>query len=177
MNMLPRHGWNEPAHTIDDSLSISLTRALPTPVEQLWRLWTTNEGISTFFCQAPDIDLRPGGNYRIIFQPDAPQGERGAEDSTILSYIPHRSLTFTWSAPPSVPEIRALGSVCWVTLEFNAIDDNSSQLTLTHHGFGEGPEWAKVHEYFSEAWPYVLNMLEKSINDGPIDWEAHYAKR
>jgi uncharacterized protein YndB with AHSA1/START domain len=167
-------GWTQVKHDIDPSRILTYTRSFPVPVEKLWDTWTTTQGIQTFFSQSADINLRPGGNYHIIFQPAAPKGERGAEDSTVLCYIPQRMLTFTWSAPPAVPDIRALGAVCWVTLEFNAIDESSSQLTLTHLGFGNGDSWKLVHEYFAKAWPYVLDNLETSITKGPIDWATFY---
>ena len=74
-----RTGWTEIEHKIDDSKVLTFSRTFAVPIDQLWQRWTTNQGIQTFFAQSSDIDIRPGGNYHIIFQPSAPEGERGAE--------------------------------------------------------------------------------------------------
>ena len=36
---------------------------------------------------------------------------------------------------------------------------------------GEGGEWDKAYSYFSNAWRWVLGMLEYRFNNGPVDWK------
>ena len=45
-------------------------------LQQVWRAWTTVEGVKTFFAPDARIELRPNGRYEILFDLDAPEGER-----------------------------------------------------------------------------------------------------
>ena len=52
--------------------------------------------------------------------------------------------------------------------------------SLTHDGWGEGDEWDKAFEYFTEAWiDVVLPRLEYRFRVGPVDWDnpPHLMKR
>src|SRR5688572_2425944 len=76
------------------------------PVNEVWKAWTTNEGVQTFFAPKANIDLRPGGSYEILFMPNSPAGQRGAEDLHVLSFLPEQMLSFEWSAPPQLAHAR-----------------------------------------------------------------------
>ncbi|MBI3038065.1 SRPBCC domain-containing protein, partial [bacterium] len=36
-------------------------------IEELWRLWTTVEGVKTFFAPDAAIELKAGGTYEMYF--------------------------------------------------------------------------------------------------------------
>src|SRR5439155_22389769 len=58
---------NEPATPKTPSTNIRIERTYPTSAEEVWRLWTTSDGIESWW--APDgftvevrkLELRPGG--------------------------------------------------------------------------------------------------------------------
>jgi uncharacterized protein YndB with AHSA1/START domain len=76
------------------------------PVDDVWDAWTTAAGIRSFFAPAATVELRVDGPYEILFNPDAPPGERGAEGMRILAFQPRKMLAFTWNAPPHLSEVR-----------------------------------------------------------------------
>ena len=39
-------------------------------------------------------------------------------------------------------------------------------VTLTHYGWREGEDWAKVREYFESAWTRVMESLTKHLGEG-----------
>ena len=90
-------------------------------LEEVWNAWTTEAGAKTFFAPACNIDLRPDGPYEIFFNPDAPPGERGGEGLRVLAAQPMQMFSFTWNAPPSLPEVR--GQRTHVTLRFFAEEE------------------------------------------------------
>jgi hypothetical protein len=48
----------------------------------------------------------------------------------------------------------------WVEVQFQStVGSSSTHVTLDHYGFGEGGTWNQAYEFFSEAWPSVLNKL------------------
>jgi uncharacterized protein YndB with AHSA1/START domain len=142
---------------------------LDAPVEDVWKAWTTEGGAKTFFAPAAHIEPRVDGLYEIYFDPTAAPGRRGAEGLRILVFEPMKRLSFTWNAPPDQPYVRAQRTV--VTLELTPRDAGHTLMTLTHSGWGEGPEWDRAYQYFDDAWNrVVLPRLVYRFTHGPIDW-------
>ena len=140
------------------------------PLSNVWNAWTTEEGAKSFFASECLIDLRVGGAYEMYFDPSAPAGERGGEGLTILAIQPEKMLSFTWNAPPSLPEVR--GQLTHVTLYFQDTDENQTSLHFIHDGWGDGGEWDLAFDYFTRAWgEVVLPRLKYSFEMGPVDWE------
>jgi uncharacterized protein YndB with AHSA1/START domain len=77
-------------------------------------------------------------------------------------------LSFTWNAPPSLPEVRAQRTV--VIVRIQPVNERETRVTLHHAGWGDGGEWDKAYAYFDRAWGNVLANLRKSFESGPIDW-------
>jgi uncharacterized protein YndB with AHSA1/START domain len=139
-------------------------------LDEVWAAWTTEEGVRSFFAPACNVDLRPDGPYEIFFNPDAPPGERGGEGLRVMAVQPKKMLSFTWNAPPSLPEAREQRT--HVVLRFDREGQNLTQVTLHHDGWGLGGGWDESYAYFERAWnSIVLPRLKYRFEHGPIDWE------
>lgn len=158
----------QPAFSQGKTLTESVTiRATPAAV---YGAWTTREGIRTFFAPDAVVEPHPGGLFEIHMNPYAAPGLKGADGMRFLALQQDRMVSFTWNAPPSLPEARKQRT--YVSVYFVPQGDHETQVTLFHGGFGEGGEWDKTHAYFSRAWPNVLKNLKKSFEDKPMDWTA-----
>jgi uncharacterized protein YndB with AHSA1/START domain len=139
---------------------IIVTRTINAPVADVWRAWTTPEGIESFFApKAARVVPEPGGAFELWFGLDYPEGSRGSEGCLFHSVTPQKQLVFEWNAPPPIPTIRKLRTL--VYLDFAPADGDRTTLTLRNFGYGEGDEWAKAKAYFEKAWPAVMASLEK----------------
>ena len=137
-------------------------------LEDVWDAWTTEKGIKTFFAPACKVDLRPDGMYEVYFNPGSPPGERGGEGLRVMSILPMKMFSFTWNAPPILPEVR--GQRTHVVVRF-VPEEGGTRVTLYHDGWGSGGEWDKAFEYFQKAWKeVVLPRLKYRFEHGPIDW-------
>jgi uncharacterized protein YndB with AHSA1/START domain len=140
------------------------------PIADVWKAWTTDEGIATFFAPAGRVDLRVDGTYDIWFDPKGKPGERGAEGMRILDVDPMRRFAFTWNAPPSIPSIRGKRTV--VVVELEAAGERATKLTFTESCWGVGPDWDEAYDYFDHAWGgVVLPRLKHRFEVGPVSWE------
>jgi uncharacterized protein YndB with AHSA1/START domain len=143
---------------------------LDAPVATLWKLWTTEEGITSFFAPGCRIEPKVDGAFDIYFNPAAPAGEKGAEGMRILAFEPNARLAFTWNAPPSQPVIRAQRAI--VDVRFVPQGPAKTKVVFTHYGWGDGPEWDVAYGYFDRAWnTVVLPRLAWRVAHGPIDWK------
>jgi len=83
------------------------TAMVKAPLSDVWKAWTTTEGVKSFFAPEALVEAVPGGLFEIYFNKDAPAGSRGSEGCRVLSVEPMRSFAFDWNAPPSMPAVRA----------------------------------------------------------------------
>ena len=146
---------------------ISKQVTVKAPIEKVWQAWTTSEGIKTFFAPEARVEARVDGPFEIYINPYAAPGLKGADDMRILALQPPSMLSFTWNAPPSLPEVRKQRT--YVTVRLKPVAEGT-QVTIAHGGWGDGGEWDKAYAYFDKAWGNVLNNLEKSFREGPVDW-------
>ena len=142
---------------------IHLETTVNAPVSEVWRAWTTGEGLTSFLAPAVNVRLEVGGPFEIYFDPSVPEGSRGSEGSVILAFEEESMLSFTWNAPPSMPEIRKQRT--HVTVRMDAVDNNTTRVTLEHDGWGRGEDWLKARAYFQRAWgEFVLPALQARFN-------------
>ena len=140
------------------------------PIEQVWRAWTVAKEAETFFAPKCAIDLRPGGKYEMLFDLDAAPGKQGGEGVILLAIQPKVMLSFTWNAPPDLPDIRAQRT--HVTVRLETVDSDRTKVILVHDGWGEGGGWDAAYNYFERAWKQiVLPRLKYRFAIGPIDWD------
>lgn len=140
-------------------------------VDDVWKAWTTSDGIKTFFAPDAIVEARVGGPFAIYIDPFAPPGMKGADDMVFLAVQDKRMLSFTWNAPPSLPEARKQRTV--VVVRFVGRGDTLTDVTINHMGWGEPAsdgEWGKAYDYFAKSWPNVLKNLKKRFDSGPVDW-------
>jgi len=137
---------------------------LNAPPEKVYELWTTEQGLKSFFAPKCKIEIKPFGAFEMYFLLNNEYGEQGSEGCKVLSFVPNRMLSFTWNAPPHLPIARKeLSSI--VVIFFYDAGDGKTKLELINHGYPEGGEFDLALEYFKKAWPQVLESLRKNMND------------
>lgn len=148
---------------------ITANLLVPARRREVWRAWTTEAGIRTFFAPAGCIDLRPDGPYEIYFDPVAEAGSRGGEGMRVLAVQEPELLSFTWNAPPSLPTVRAQRTS--VLIRLDEAPGDRTRLQFHHSGWGNGGEWDQAFSYFEHAWLHIVlpRLIWRFIN-GPLDW-------
>lgn len=156
--------------------TIFLNATVDAPPAEVFRLWTSEDGIRKFFAPAARVDASVGGNYQIIFAParDPEGNSHGTKGARILKLVPDKELAFEWitfagdellggNAPPSAPpaerNVRPLPT--WVELSFDAVagEPEKTHLRFAHYGFRDGEKWEKSFHWFERAWKGVLDEL------------------
>ena len=148
--------------------AIELHVLVHAPVEQVWKAWTTTDGVKTFFGPDANIEPRVDGLFEVYMNPLAEPGQKGSDGMRILALEENKLLAFTWNAPPDYPDIRRQRT--HVVVRFESMGAAETLVTLHHDGWGDGGNWDKTFKYFSAAWPNVLKNLQERFDKGPIDW-------
>ena len=130
---------------------------------QVWRAWTTSDGIADFFSLESKIGLWVGGPYELYFgmtEPDT-SGKRGSEGCSVLSFLPFEMLSFEWNFPPKTPTLRSSGARTHVVLRFEDLGDGRVKVRFDQLGWGAEDDWDQGYAYFDKAWDRVLDRLKK----------------
>ncbi len=101
----------------DNTTQIYLECKIQKDIKTVWKLLSTEEGLKSFFAPDIDVEFKVGGKFKILFDMDQPAGYGGSEGMIILNIEPESMLSFTWSAPPTIPDIRAQMTVVHMYLE------------------------------------------------------------
>lgn len=142
-----------------DLRSFVKTAEIEADAATVFRAWASAEGWSSVYDaqgMGAEIDLAIGGPYEWYFYDQV-----GSNGCQVLSYIPDRMISFTWNAPPNQPVTRERRT--WVVVELEPVTASRTRVTLTHLGFGQGPEWDETYAYFDKAWPSVLGAMASKL--------------
>ncbi len=141
------------------------------PVEAVWNAWTTAEGIKSFFAPDAKVELRVDGPFEIYFNPYGAPGLKGADDMRFLAFQDRKMISFTWNAPPHLPEVR--GQRTYVTVRFKPSGDKETEVSIHHGGWGDGGQWDQSYAYFDKAWGSVLaNLQKRFVDQKPVELVA-----
>jgi uncharacterized protein YndB with AHSA1/START domain len=146
------------------------------PLAEVWKAWTTTEGVKTFFGPEAKVEAVVGGPFEIYFGPSQPEGLRGSEGCRVHSIVPMKLLGFTWNAPPTIPAIRNSGVHTVVYIELEESGPAETRVTMTHVGWGSGEDWDKTYAYFDRAWDAVLGNLQYRFAVGPVEWPGRFIR-
>jgi uncharacterized protein YndB with AHSA1/START domain len=134
---------------------------IPASRSEVWRAFTTSEGLSTWLTPGAVVDLRPGGEWTAHF----PGGSTGG--GTIQSFVSQKELVISALAPDKFPTVRAQRTT--VRFHFEA-QSNSTLVQLTQTGWKDGDEWDRAYEYLTVGNAQLLATLHRRFLSGPIDW-------
>jgi uncharacterized protein YndB with AHSA1/START domain len=138
--------------------SLTLKRRLKAAPGKVFAAWTDPEKIVRWFgpkqtlagSVRADVDVRPGGRYRMEFTTD--DGQRHQVSGVYREVVPDSRLVFTW-AWQSTPERESL---VIVTI---AADGDGSLLTLHHEQFFD----QKARDGHERGWTGALDKLQNLL--------------
>jgi len=151
----------EPGKAIAPGRVLVLELEIPAPRAEVWKAFSTGEGLTTWLTPQATVDLRPGGEWTAHF----PGGSTGG--GTIVSFVPEKELVLSALAPDRFPSVRATRTRA--RFEFEARGP-ATLVRLTQTGWKTGEEWDRAYEYLVVGNAQLLATLHRRFVSGPIDW-------
>ena len=137
-------------------------------LDDVWKAWTSEKGLG-FISNKSNIELKRNGAYEWFLDLEADKnGKCGGEGSKVLAYLPKEMIAFSWTFPPSIPELRDADKTTQVVVKFKEIEEDTVLVQLSMHEWEEGKNWDEGWAYFDKAWEIVLDRLKLHF-EGDVD--------
>jgi uncharacterized protein YndB with AHSA1/START domain len=144
---------------------VRIVRTIEAPRDEVFRAWTDPEqlrrwwGPGEFTCPEAEVDLQPGGTYKLVMQPTA--GDPFVLGGTFREVeVPERLVyTWRWETGPA-----ADGSESLVSVEFHDRGD-VTELVLVHSDFPPSHGAAP----YQMGWEGGLVKLEAMMSGSGVD--------
>lgn len=129
----------------------------------MFAAWVEPEVLRRWWGAGPDwtspaveIDLRPGGSYRLSMQD--PSGEARTVGGRYVEVEPPRRLVYTWAWESHGAERDAS---TLITVEFHETATGETRVVLTHSGFEDGGR----RDRHREGWELCIANLRSRVLD------------
>ena len=137
-------------------LTVQINKTLGAPIEKVFDAWLDSALLTQFILPAPGMpqpevenEPREGGRFTIVMQVG---DDRIPHSGSYLAIDRPKRLEFSWESPYSTDDSS-------VTLEFTAVDANTTNVTLTHVKFLH-EEARSDHE---GGWGNILDKLAEVL--------------
>jgi uncharacterized protein YndB with AHSA1/START domain len=142
------------------------------PVAEVWRLFTTNDGLSSWLGPVVAIDLRPGGMMEASYDRNARLGLPGNIFNRVIGVAPERLLVIqVANAPEGFPHADLVETLA-TEISFEPIDASRTRVRVTMFGYRDGEDFDALYRFFARGNARTLTALAARAVNGPTDWSA-----
>jgi uncharacterized protein YndB with AHSA1/START domain len=131
------------------------------PVAEVWRMFTTKEGMESWMAAHADIDLRIGGLIRTRYEREGTLGDDETIVNQIISFDPERMLSMKVHEPPADFPFRNAVNGMWTVIYFQPLGAEMTNVRVVGLGFREDEESKKMREFFARGNAWTLEQLQK----------------
>jgi uncharacterized protein YndB with AHSA1/START domain len=130
------------------------------PLRDVWRAWSTSDGLQSWMAAHAEIDLRVGGQMRANYHPDSSLDDAQTIVNTVLSFEPERMISIKVSTfPDGFPFPNAIGKM-WSVIYFEAAGPARTHVRSVSLGFEVDEESQKMRAFFEQGNAVTLAELQ-----------------
>jgi uncharacterized protein YndB with AHSA1/START domain len=141
----------------DDKTTLSFEGVFPGfTVDEMWKAWTTADGLKAFWAPKAEIEGKVGGKYWLLYPNDEKPGEYHYRMlGKITHWEPNKKFGSTWHWDFEPDE-----QVLNVEMEFEKVDAGV-KLKITHGKFGDTKEEQDNRDSIAQGWEFFCTKLKK----------------
>jgi uncharacterized protein YndB with AHSA1/START domain len=147
------------------------------PVAEVWKAFTTKEGLESWMVAQADIELRVGGKMRTRYAAGGTLGDAETIENTILSFDPEKMISIRSTKPPeSFPYKTAIARM-WSVIYFEEVAAHRTRVTVTSMGFDDDEESRKTREHFDKGNAWTVDKLRAKFAPADAESQTEALKR
>lgn len=159
----PEPGTEGPASAQADPGPLVQEVDLDVPVERVWNVFTTDEGMTALGVAKAHIDFRVGGKMQSHYDPKGVLGDEGTIEQTIIAYEPMRMVAFRISRPPQGFPFAEAWKGTWTVASMTSLGAGRTHLRLATMGYTADDQSQKMRAFFDQGNSYVMRILKQRL--------------
>lgn len=132
---------------------------VPAPLPEVWKAWTTNDGITKWMVPAGTVDLRVGGKYRTSYTPGSDLNGPDTIENTILAFDPGRMITIQNTKAPERFPFKAVMEKVWTVIYFEPQGDSQTKVVIRMVGWTHEEQSQQCKDFFRQGNQATLDAL------------------
>ena len=136
---------------------LQLSIIVPATVKEVWKLFTTDEGLKKWIAPVAKIDMKIGGSIRTNYDSNKTVDDSSSIKLDIINYIQYEMLTLKVNLNNSFPaEAKKEDKNLQEILQFVKVGEHETKIISTMVGWGQGSHWDKAYSFFEKGnvWTY-----------------------
>jgi uncharacterized protein YndB with AHSA1/START domain len=160
----------------DDDSTVAISEAVITaPVDEIWRVFSTDDGFTKLGVAKAKIDLHFGGMIWSSYDPKIELGSEGSIGTEILAIDPGHVIATHIKQPPKGFPFTTAHKTVTNTITLTDLGDGRTHLRIAMHGYDASDESQKMRDFFRKGNAWVLQKLQSSYGGDAPTRGAHVA--
>ncbi len=130
-------------------------------IEELWNVWTTDEGYKLLGPALADVDLRVGGLIRSRYMADGELGDAETIENEIMAYEPQHMLAIRIHKPPASFPFKEAWKNSWTVVTLTDAGSGQTRIRVASVGFGDDEESVAMRNFFERGNQYTIELLQQ----------------
>ena len=141
------------------------------PVADVWKAFTTTEGVTSWMVPRATVDFGVGGTLEASYSLDAVFPSPNNIKHEFLAYLPQEMIAMrVIQCPPGTPHAEILEEL-WAVITFEPVGEDRTRVAIAGVGYREGEGYDAVYDFFDQGNAWTFAQLQKYFQEGPIDWQ------
>jgi uncharacterized protein YndB with AHSA1/START domain len=144
-------------------LQLSIT--VPMKKNEVWKLFTTDEGLQSWIAPVAKIDMKTGGSIRTNYDKTKSVDDSTAIRLDIINYLEYEMLTLKVNLNNSFPaEVKKQDNNLQEIIQFADSGNGQTKIISTMVGWGQGRDWDSAYSFFEKGNDWTCKEILKLFN-------------
>jgi uncharacterized protein YndB with AHSA1/START domain len=131
------------------------------PVSEVWKAFTTREGIESWMVPKGTVDLKVMGKMLTTYNKQATLGDEHTIENTIRAYVPERLLSIQCTKAPKGFTHAETFYRMWSVVYFEPLSENQTKVRCVGLGYGDDEASKQIRKHFEGGNAYTLKKLQE----------------
>lgn len=145
---------------------LATSGVIDAPLAEVWKAWTTTEGITSWMVANGTIDLKVGGKMRSSYAKDADLSGPDVIENTIISYDPMRMLSIKCTQTPKNFPFKKAMENAWTIVYFEPEGEAKTKVLIRMLGYTHDQESVDMRLFFMRGNQQTLDALAAHFKKG-----------
>lgn len=136
------------------------------PLADVWRTFTTADGLRSFLAPVVGLDFRAGGKLETSYSATAHLGDSANIVSEIVAYLPMEMFVTRIVQTPPTFQNPDVAKRLWTVYQFRAVTERRTRIVVSMAGWQTGPEWDAVYRFFDRGNAFTMREVQRRFGKG-----------